>query len=71
MKEDEINTIINKGSEFMNKLRLISIAGLILLLLGFFGSYVGIDLGKAAVNTIMLLGVLLLLVTEYSIRRSR
>lgn len=55
----------------MNKLRLISIAGLILLLLGFFGSYVSIDLGKAAVNTIMLLGVLLLLVTEYSIRRSR
>ncbi|WP_433945472.1 hypothetical protein [Paenibacillus sp. SN-8-1] len=55
----------------MNKLRLISIAGLILLLLGFFGSYVGIDLDKIAANIIMVLGVLLLLVTEYSVRRSK
>ncbi|MNU60299.1 hypothetical protein D3C71_494860 [compost metagenome] len=54
----------------MNILRLISIAGL-LLLLGFFGSYVGIDLNKVAANTIMVLGVLLLLVTEYSVRRSK
>ncbi|MNM56330.1 hypothetical protein D3C81_674960 [compost metagenome] len=55
----------------MNILRLVSIAGLLLLLLGFFGSYVGIDLNKVAANTIMVLGVLLLLVTEYSVRRSK
>ncbi|USB33879.1 hypothetical protein [Paenibacillus sp. YPG26] len=53
----------------MNKLRLVDVAGLILILLGFFGSYVGIDLDKNAVNVIMVIGVLLLIISEYAVRK--